>query len=342
MRTVKNYKTLWYKIKVRLVVLFAHWLSFRYGEKELRRQKRREMRHYFRQQFGVESRPIAYGNSYIYKGQAGSDRMLQELQKGQPCFVGRFGIAELRVVVSFINANKNIIQFPDRQSTALSVNAGFFPATTDNLARYASEFIECVQQIDILGGIYRDEEKYIWDLYCSHTKLIGLDYSYVFRLNSPWTQHLQGKKVLVISPFAELIDEQYQKRENLYKNPLVLPDFELFTIKAVQSIAHNHENLPFNDWFEALDSMYAEIDKLEFDIALIGAGAYGIPLGTYCKNKGKQAVLMGGMLQVLFGIYGQRWEKELATEGIFNKYWVRPRPQDRPKGYAAVEHGCYW
>lgn len=123
---------------------------------------------------------------------------------------------------------------------------------------------------------------------------------------------------------------------------MVLPEFELFTLKAVQSIAHNHENLPFSNWFEARDSMCAEIDKLDFDIALIGAGAYGIPLGVHCKNKGKQAVLMGGMLQVLFGIYGQRWEERLANEGILNEHWVRPRPQDRPKGYEAVEHGCYW
>lgn len=342
MRTVKNYKTLWYKIKVRMVVLFAHWLSFRYGEKGQRRQKRRELRHYFRQQFGVECRPVAYGDKYIYSGQAGSDIMLQELQKGEPCFVGRFGIAEPRAVVTFINSKKNIVRFPEKQRSSLSVNAGFFPATDDNLARYASEFIEHVQHIDILGAFCRDDEKYIWDLYCSHAKPIALDFSYVFKLDSPWTQHLQGKKVLVISPFAELIEEQYQKRELLYKNPLVLPEFELVTIKAVQSNAYNHETLPFKDWFEALDSMYAEINKVDFDIALIGAGAYGLSLGAYCKKKGKQVVIMGGMLQVLFGIYGQRWEKSLTNEGILNEHWVRPRPQDRPKGYEVVEHGCYW
>ena len=50
-------------------------------------------------------------------------------------------------------------------------------------------------------------------------------------------EFLRGKKVLVIHPFAETIQHQYeQKRTLLFKNPDVLPEFQLETIKAVQSL----------------------------------------------------------------------------------------------------------
>ena len=54
--------------------------------------------------------------------------------------------------------------------------------------------------------------------------------------------------------------------------------------------------------------MKAQIDKEDFDICLIGAGAYGFPLAAYVKRKGKKAVHLGGALQLLFGIKGSRWE----------------------------------
>ena len=39
-----------------------------------------------------------------------------------------------------------------------------------------------------------------------------------------------------------------------------------------------------------------------FDIALIGCGAYGFPLAAFVKGIGKKAVHIGGPLQLFFGI----------------------------------------
>ena len=41
----------------------------------------------------------------------------------------------------------------------------------------------------------------------------------------------------MIHPFAKTIERQYQNRKYLWSNQEVLPDFELKTIKAVQTIA---------------------------------------------------------------------------------------------------------
>lgn len=74
----------------------------------------------------------------------------------------------------------------------------------------------------------------------------------------------------------------------------MLPKFELKTIRAVQSIAGNRPP-EHRNWYSALKFMEKQIDKAgEFDVAIIGCGAYGMPLGAYIKRLGKIAVHMGG------------------------------------------------
>jgi len=53
----------------------------------------------------------------------------------------------------------------------------------------------------------------------------------------------------------------------------------LLTLKAVQTIANTKDDR-FDTWFDALDYMYNEALKLDFDVALIGCGAYGYPLAA--------------------------------------------------------------
>ena len=82
-----------------------------------------------------------------------------------------------------------------------------------------------------------------------------------------------------------------------------MPEFELSCVKAVQTIADEKDDR-FKDWFDALNYMYRECMKRDFDIALIGCGAYGMPLAVRLKQAGKQAVHIGGSLQLLSGIIG--------------------------------------
>ena len=173
-----------------------------------------------------------------------------------------------------------------------------------------------------------------------------------YHAKHPWSRVLKGKKVLVIHPFAETIQHQYeQKRTLLFKNPDVLPEFQLETIKAVQSLGGQS---PFNTWFDALEYMKDEIDKRDYDIALIGCGAYGFPLAAHVKRTGKKAVHLGGALQLLFGIKGKRWInpyygkvflpflKENYYNNLMNEFWVYPSESERPSNAANVEGACYW
>lgn len=112
------------------------------------------------------------------------------------------------------------------------------------------------------------------------------------------------EKVLVVHPFVDSIKSQYENnRERLFDDPDVLPRFkELILVRAVQSIVGTRTD--YVDWFEALKHMEDEISQLDFDIALIGCGAYGMALAAHVKRMGKQAVHLAGWTQMLFGIYG--------------------------------------
>ena len=88
--------------------------------------------------------------------------------------------------------------------------------------------------------------------------------------------------------------------------------------------------------------MCDQIGKINFDVAIIGAGAYGLSLGAFIKRSGRQAIHLGGAVQILFGIKGARWNAEPEVSKLFNEYWVRPLPSEAPAQYKLVENGCYW
>lgn len=202
--------------------------------------------------------------------------------------------------------------------------------------------------VDVLGS-WRKQEFFINDR-LNNCKKIPLAFLEPFWADSPWTEALTGKNVLVIHPFAKLIEKQYKKRNLLFKDSRLLPYFKLNTIQAVQTIGG--DNAGFSSWFDALDFMKSEMDKYDYDVALIGCGAYGFPLAAHAKLRGKVGIHMGGALQLLFGIKGKRWENpNLATTtlggkgkylDLFNEEWVYPDETLRPKAFKQVENGCYW
>ena len=134
---------------------------------------------------------------------------------------------------------------------------------------------------------------------------------------------------------------QYKNRQALFANPEMLPEFQLLTYKSVNSAMGIKTG--FATWFDALDRMKDDIAKHDFDTALIGCGAYGMNLGAFIKrNLKRQAIHLGGMTQLLFGIRGKRWEAAPAYRTLFNDAWTRPLPHETPSATKRIEGGCYW
>jgi hypothetical protein len=196
--------------------------------------------------------------------------------------------------------------------------------------------------LDIIGS-WLEQENLFSNILQSKIKL-HFELLNPYFSNIPWTKALEGKNVLVVHPFSKSIEEQYLKRELLFAKD-ILPKFNLKTIKAVQTVAGNKSE--FKTWFDALDYMKNEIDKVEFDICLIGCGAYGFPLAAHVKRSGKKAVHLGGSLQLLFGIKGKRWENPNYNSiynysSLMNEHWVRPCEEEKPHNTERVEGATYW
>lgn len=289
-------------------------------------------------------------NDYVYD-------FLSDDSSNEGKMIGKFGTIELSNIVAYhyktnhwtINYLKDVISYNasfNFESTikALYSNAGFFPCDVRLGKKYYERMLKDMPEIDVLGS-YIYQEKHVRQFLTGVKKRINLEGYYTpFLWKNPWTRYLKGKRVLVVHPFVESIRYQYENnREKIWADPNVLPQFkELLTIKAVQSIADAKEQ-PFRDWFEALKYMEDEISKLDFDIALIGCGAYGMCLAAHVKRMGKTAIHLAGWTQMLFGVYGNRWLKDQPEYARFiNKYWIRPNENERPKGAEKVEGGCYW
>lgn len=284
-----------------------------------------------------------YSNQLVY----------EMLTSDEPCMISRIGSTESLCLANYLGVKKSEYRnsktyitgrtpawwwdkYPIEQIKNWS---GFFPADVKNVERFCELMLVDLGEIDLLGSWLKQETFFL--PYFRETKKVVLEDLEPFFSKVPWTRALEGKKVLVVHPFSETIEFQYARRNFLFKDNF-LPDFDLKTVKAVQTIADNTSD--FLNWFDALDYMKAEIDKHEYDICIIGAGAYGLPLAAHVKRNGKKAFHLAGVTQMLFGIKGKRWEDFIVWpyENLFNEYWIRPNEHEIPKGANKVEGACYW
>lgn len=296
------------------------------------------------------NRDPAFANKKIY----------DLLCSDKPCMIGRFGYNEIQSTVftrnrkyykydifNYARGKSDIWWYPENIINRMYYNAGFFSPTQEQLDKFGEEMMKAMPLLDVLGSWCKEEGYFIDKL--SRATFVDLEL-----LNPlwgsdtiPWTLALENKKVLVVHPFTETIQAQYSQREYVHKDHRILPNFSLRTIKAVQSITGKKPD-NFSTWFDALYYMESEIDKIDYDVSIIGCGAYGFLLAAHCKKRGKKAIHLGGATQLLFGIRGKRWENpEYGFNGInylsfMTPYWVRPSEDERPNESNAIEDGCYW
>lgn len=289
-----------------------------------------------RQFVRTENNTLAYNTKFIYKDNDASDIISSIIISGKPALICRFGTTELETVRQFLRHRKKKKKFEDSQRYCMEKFSGFFPLDDYNLTKFSCELINLTRNIDVLGcRIERFEEEMCNKFLSTDAKLIDIEATNSITLEKHWSRFLKGKKILVIHPFTETIKKQYAKRELLFTNPEILPEFELITLKAIQTVGDNKSCYNYATWFEALEDMKSKISKIDFDIAIIGAGAYGIFLADYCKQLGKIGIHLGGITQLLFGIKGKRWDHTFTN--IYNEHWVRPSKEEVPLGADKIE-----
>jgi hypothetical protein len=262
------------------------------------------------------------------------------ISSNTPFIAGKMGAVEQQVVKYFM-ANKS---WDDSLRWHASNHAGVTPPTDFVLDYFIKEYVDALSNMDLLTIWFPDQtnsEEFIFsEHFCKNAEFIaGLQALEPFYHQNPWSKYLEGKKVLVVHPFESSIKEQFSKKELLFEDKNVLPDFELITFKTYQTHGGGNTDLPWNVCYE---DMINRINSLDFHVALVGCGAYGLPVCNQIKKMGKPVVHVGGGLQIMFGIKGNRWDNTPAVNKYYNQNWKRPYDYEKTRNHAVVEGSTYW
>jgi len=295
-----------------------------------------------------------FGVKRIISNSVVNDLISNAIKSGEPYLVSRFGTTETNIVLEYIELEGSNSKLLTSSSLNSLFNlSGVFPVRQDIALKFCEEMVKISGNIDLCGvrssyieQMFWESENKIVDLLSTSAVISDIDALTPLASKSSWVDQLYGKKVLIIHPFADTIKIQYAKRSRLHKWANWLPEFEILTMQPVQSLGLKSENSDFEDWFSALASMKNEISKIQenFNVALIGAGAYGMFLGSHVKDLGKPAVHIGGSLQLFFGINGNRWnsDPDFKKLGHINDNWVFPSDHETPKNSNEIENSAYW
>ena len=152
----------------------------------------------------------------------------------------------------------------------------------------------------------------------------------------PWSNALEGKKILVVSAFSKSFSRQHKNIHKVFPNNYY-PTFDPIFIQAPMT-----QGGGTGSWIAELDNIKEIIKDLDFEVALISAGGYALPIANFVKSLGKIGVNCGGELQLFFGVLGKRWDQSAKHQKYFNSNWIRPDSKERPLNWRTIENGCYW
>ena len=259
------------------------------------------------------------------------------LRKKTPFFVGRLGWTEGDALGRWLTEGL----VPDKVKDPLCRVSGVFPLDDKELKKFSEIYCDALRHVDILGKASAPYQGWLTKKYAPQSLITELASLEPFLCEEPWSWSLQGLNVLVIHPFTQSIFKQYSTaREALFNNPKILPEFNLKVLKTPQTISGNPTK--YDSWSETLAALRKQVKQEQFDVAIIGCGAYGFPLAATVKEMGKIAIHLGGATQLLFGIRGKRWASGRFNNTIMTDAWRPPLESERPAGWEKIEGGCYW
>ena len=273
------------------------------------------------------------------------DYILNKLNKKE-----RFVIPRVAGVEN-VTAYNSLANIPPRYDV-MKNNAGILLSDMVSVKKYGEMYFDAFKNCDVytgwdkIGGDYvyggiKASHEYIDNIYRTSIKVWAhcLDIFEYINNEKIWTTALRGKKVLIVSSFIKSIKAQLEKRE-IYPKELFL-ECEFVFIKPPQTNG-NHISLEWDRELELFNERLAKVG--DYDVALVSAGGYGNLICNHIFEQGKSAIYVGGVLQMYFGIYGNRWlvEKPAATKMYLNERWVRPLEEERPPGWQNIESSAYW
>jgi hypothetical protein len=305
-------------------------------------------------------------NEDVYKG---AELIQNCMKEKRPFFIGRNGTIETETLYFYItrrgecvaeNGDDACPPYPRQMTYQMEMNAGIFPGTDATLDDWCKTYLESMGELDgAAAGWYAPLFSIDLALInrfakkgCFRTPLRSLEPYY-----SPsqlwWTKELAGKEICVVSSFADTIQKQVDSGaassiiwRGEQKGLLDIPGASWSYVRSgyAPNVALGRGGWPpgIRNWKDAVDYMEKQVLATKATVALIGCGALGLILGARLKRRGISSILLGGAIQVLFGIKGRRWQKHDVISKFWNPFWVWPAPEEVPGAANFIEGGCYW
>jgi hypothetical protein len=292
----------------------------------------------------------SYGARRILSASEANDLLRERVAQDVPTSAGKIGDTEAEVLVKYERAHHDPDEFFDAiarrgpELDLLYLNCGVFPKDQAALVDWADTYLASLSSLGVLGVWFNSGEKTIANKYAPSATLADIKGLDPFYHESPWTRELADRQVIAVTPFADSVAQQWTARtgaELFPLNPSMLPPFDLRIVRAPLSAGLRPPLHP--SWQAALTHLKDEVAKEAFDMALIGAGAFSLPLCSFIREElGRSAVHLGGGLQLLFGIKGRRWKDHPVISRLFNDSWIHPLPDETPRARWKNDGGAYW
>jgi hypothetical protein len=255
--------------------------------------------------------------------------------------VARVGETEGRAAAWYlrnrVGKGQAVLPYEPLNRERLKLLAGYFPTTDAGIDDLAALYVSAIADIDLYAA-WTPHDKLLCPRAALKCRLIDID---PFFTQNRWPLAWAGKRVTIVSPFKTTIMTQWARREALFSTPM-LGECELKVVQAPQTQCAT--DVAGQSWFDNLNRLDGMVADTNPEVVVIGAGAYGLPVGARAKARGATAIVMGGSTQLLFGIMGNRWEINPAYKALMTPAWTRPGLEERPPGFENFETagGAYW
>jgi|AntAceMinimDraft_12_1070368.scaffolds.fasta_scaffold39066_2 hypothetical protein len=259
----------------------------------------------------------------------------------------RPGLTETKLHSKFVN--KETIPLALRAKAA--VGAGIAPPSNRELRFFSRSFRTVLEQASFVatwGPEVLPEEATLLNSLSSKKRTFSaanldpVSRPDLFASEDNWLLSLQGKSVLVISPFSGSIEHQVPKLSKLH-SAFRMPEMDVTTWAPPVSNGLSSWAQPFSARLaEAREELDSIVSSDKIDVALISAGAYGPLLAGFLFDKGVSSIHVGGCLQLLFGVMGGRWRQSKNVLEAVNQHWLDSPLERPPRGARLIEGATYW
>jgi hypothetical protein len=281
-------------------------------------------------------------NEFYNKGLEKSCKLFKEIiTKDEPYYIHRIGGIDWETIVDIYNNNGVVTPLIINKSTIYSYT-GYYDLTNNkikNFKLYYDEYIKSIKasvfvtvgnsktlsDLGLLFNTKKQKYKIVDDLISNYCRYCFIEdtiskFGFLYSCGSLF----KDKKVLLVSPFGNVMKKQYdEKRDLLFStdHPLVVKELDYVNTYITINDNNFNPNLMHNTFLESLDAIKEKIKNKNFDVAFLSCGAYAPLLGLYIKEElKKQSIYIGGIMQIYFGIRGRRYFA--YTDIKMNDNWI--------------------